>query len=593
MHTVIIDSGLSQEIVSTVVDGITICKQGETFAVQNVFDDVVGHGTVVVQLFLEHISENDKLDLHIVKLESDTVNGYDMEALLYALDYIKDHLLCDMLVICSGLRVYNHELYQKLKKIHEQGTIIFSAFDNEGSMSVPAEFDCVVGVDVSDDCGLDDHSFIGLIHNPINIIMKKRNYRVRWINRKMNIVSGASFACAEMAGIFAGYFMKNSDGTILECYNKFLSDFAVQLIENVRHQNTKDSLEHIHKAVVFPFNKEIHAIALNEDLLNFEVIGYYDRKESGKVNIEIGKLLQFSDKKDTIKNIDSLDWGSDFDTFILGHCDTYGRILSANIKEELVRKCKAHSKFLVSLDNLEDYADIAGDYYYPHVDQSEVPNYHLGKMYLSNTPVLGVFGTSAKQGKYTLQLSLRRQFLKEGYAVGQIGTEPTARLFGMDYAFPMGYNSTVQTRSYDSIILLNEYMRGCGGKDPDIIIVGSQSGTCPYHVMNLKLFTLPQIEFLLGTQPDVVVLCLNVNDEIDYVRRTVYTIEGVVDCKVIAFTLYPRRVSAKIEMISSLATDQDSKEYREKLNTEFDIPIFTFDPEDQQALCKYIIDYLS
>lgn len=287
MHVVIIDSGLSQEIVPSVTDGITICRQGDAFTVQNVFDDGVGHGTAVVQLFLEHISEKDKLDLHIVKLESDTIYGYDIDALLYALDYIKDHLLCDMLVICSGLRVYNHVLYQKLKKIHEQGTIIFSAFDNEGSMSVPAEFDCVVGVDVSDDFGLDEHSFIGLIHNPINIIIKKRNYRIRWINHKMNIVSGASFACAEMAGMFAEYFMKNTDGTILECYNQFLTKSAVQLIENVRYQNTVDSFERIHKAVVFPFNKEIHAIAMNEDLLNFEVVGYYDRKESGKLNIEI------------------------------------------------------------------------------------------------------------------------------------------------------------------------------------------------------------------------------------------------------------------------------------------------------------------
>ncbi len=52
--------------------------------------------------------------------------------------------------------------------------------------------------------------------------------------------------------------------------------------------------------------------------------------------------MQFSEGKGTIKNIDSLDWDSDFDTFISGHCDIYGRILSVNIKEEIVRKCKAH-----------------------------------------------------------------------------------------------------------------------------------------------------------------------------------------------------------------------------------------------------------
>ena len=45
--------------------------------------------------------------------------------------------------------------------------------------------------------------------------------------------------------------------------------------------------------------------------------------------------------------------------------------------------------------------------------------------------MLAIVGTSPSQGKYNLQLALRRRFLNDGYEIGQIGTEPTAQLFGM------------------------------------------------------------------------------------------------------------------------------------------------------------------
>lgn len=214
-------------------------------------------------------------------------------------------------------------------------------------------------------------------------------------------------------------------------------------------------------------------------------------------------------------------------------------------------------------------------------------------MYVSSVPVLGIFGTSSKQGKYTLQLMLRRLFLQDGYSVGQIGTEPTAVLFGMDYVFPMGYNSAVYTKSNDNISILNKYIRGCEEKTPDIIIVGSQSGTCPYNIFNLNLFTLPQIEFLFGTQPDIIVLSVNIGDNIEYVKRTVKTIEGVVACKVIAFVLFPRKISERIEMISSVVMNDEYSTYKDLLESTFSIPIFAMNKLEIETLYKYIVDYLS
>ena len=76
-------------------------------------------------------------------------------------------------------------------------------------------------------------------------------------------------------------------------------------------------------------------------------------------------------------------------------------------------------------------------------------------LYRIATPIIGVFGTSSKQGKFTLQLKLRELLLKQGYSVGEIGTEPTSQLFGKEYVFPMGYNSTVYIEHNDIISYLN------------------------------------------------------------------------------------------------------------------------------------------
>ncbi len=591
MNVVVIDSGVSKEIMPFNYKGLTIKKEFDTFWMEEGFHDDIGHGTAVTQLFLNNIENKELLNIHIIKLDSNLYYGYDVETLLYALDFINNNISCDLLIICSGIRTYNPLLYSKLKNFYDRGMVIFSAFDNMGSMSYPAAFDCVIGVDVSDEIYVEADSFIAILNNPINIIKRNSNYRVNWINNRINIVKGSSFACGDIAGKFANYSILHREKTIKENLKNFLEKQTSSLVINTTREEQK--LKKCKKAVVFPFNKEIHSLAMNEDLLVVEILDYYDIRQSGKVNLEISKLLTLSNNSKRIKNIANLDWESDFDTVILGHCDKYQKILGFDLKEEIIKKCEKYNKFLILLDNIN--GDRINDkmHYYPYVDKSSIPMYNLGKMYISNTPIIGVFGTSSKQGKFTLQLMLRRLFLKDGYAVAQIGTEPTSILYGMDYVFPMGYNSTVHTTQNENVIILNEFVHRCEEKSPDIIIVGSQSGTCPYNIYNINLFTLPQIEFLLGTQPDIVVLNVNVCDNIDYIERTIKTIEGTVDCKVIAFALFPRRVNSKVEMTSSVVTEEERKSYKELLEDRFKIPVFHIDFQQIERLYEYIIDYLS
>ena len=48
----------------------------------------------------------------------------------------------------------------------------------------------------------------------------------------------------------------------------------------------------IKKAIVFPFNKEMHSLARFSDLLNFEILDFYDTKFSGNMGKGIRELQE-------------------------------------------------------------------------------------------------------------------------------------------------------------------------------------------------------------------------------------------------------------------------------------------------------------
>ncbi len=76
-------------------------------------------------------------------------------------------------------------------------------------------------------------------------------------------------------------------------------------------------------------------------------------------------------------------------------------------------------------------------------------------------------------------------------------------------------------------------------RDNDVILVGSQSGTISYDMPNISYCCLSEYEFLLGTQPDIVLLCINPFDDINYIIRTINFIESSVDCKVQFLIMFP------------------------------------------------------
>lgn len=181
-----------------------------------------------------------------------------------------------------------------------------------------------------------------------------------------------------------------------------------------------------------------------------------------------------------------------------------------------------------------------------------------------------------------------------GYKLGQVGTEPTAPLFGMDVCFPSGYNSTVSTSRYNTISYLNYQLKNLCYKDVDLILVGCQSYSLPDEFGNLDNYPLAQFEFLLGTCPDIVVLCINGNDSLSLIQRTIKFIESSIDCKIIAFVLFPYYEDCNY-LDKYTERKYVSKEIITKLSNELPAyPIYRLDNFlDLKLLSEDIINYFS
>lgn len=349
-------------------------------------------------------------------------------------------------------------------------------------------------------------------------------------------MEGNSFACAHVT-VQTALFMNEGAKTLRDILDKFKEKSIITYSDSYI-TNDKISLFNITKAVLFPFNKEMHSLIRFKDLLSFDIVDVYDSKYSFNVGSNTAHIMKSNVESYKIKSINSIDWNT-FDTIILGHLDKLSSLINKNnYIQEIVDAAVEHNKQIFAFDNL--YPKIDYDKLYcPVITKNDLPPNRVGKLFRITKPVIGVYGTSSVQGKFTLQLEMRKRFLDAGYVVGQIGTEPQSQLFGIDCSFPIGYNSSVYLENHEMIQYLNNSINEMCNKDCDIIITGSQSSVLPYDVGNLRMFPLRQYSFLMGTQPDAVILCINPFDDDDYIQRSIKFIEATVNCKVIALCVFP------------------------------------------------------
>lgn len=586
----IIDSGVCRDhpaFSGDVLQGVQVTPSG----VLEDYADEYGHGTAIYGILRKCQEIADIVNIKIAGIQ----DGIESSLLVKALEYARDHVHADLINLSLGLELCEDidALQAVIDDIYMQGTIIVSAFSNSGSFSYPAVFHNVIGVRSGNSCrNADDFEYID--DNILNIGARGALHRVCWRSPNYAVMGGNSFACAYTTAQ-AARFIAGGTLSLDDLLKKFDSTSKTRYTAKKHIMPTLPFT--IRRAAVFPFSKEMHALLRFSHLLPFQVVDVYASKYSAHVGASTAHLLKEKSAQDVcIKNIANIDWDA-FDTLIFGHMDELSNLVSKHdMRRSLFEQAISKGKNIYSFDEIpKEYIQISNHLFCPCITEENVPSPRFGMLYRCSKPVVGVFGTSSKQGKFTLQLCLREKLINLGYNVGQIGTEPHSALFSIDITFPIGYNSTVQINDSDSIVYLNYCLNELCMAKHDIILVGSQSGCVAYDTGNLQYYLLMQNSFLLGTLPDAVVLCVNPYDDVEYIQRSIQYIEATAMSKVFALVVFPMNINTNWTSLydqKKVLTEDDFLVLRKKLYSRFGVPVYRLgDDAQMDLLVNDLIDF--
>lgn len=544
-----------------------------------------GHGTAVYGILSSEVPGAEFVNVCFRNIEK----GIGSDELCSVLEDIWEREQPDLINLSLGIVCCDNEreLKKVCEKITSKGCIIISAFDNSGAYSYPAAFDCVIGVISSEKC----HKIQDIEYYQdriVNMGAYGALQRVMWSHPHYMLCGGNSIACAHVTAKLAKQLMECGDREKIK--TELFSESAAA------PEKSPELQFRIAHAAIFPFNKEMHSLIRFFHLLDFEIDHIYAESRSMYIGCSAAKLLNMETERDwTIESIERIQW-EDCDTFILGHTDKLENFSGmAKIGEQLVREARKRKIRVFQFDGSS--RKNSSVFFSPSVRKEMLPPWHFGMLYGINRPVLGIFGTSSAQGKFSLQLALREKLSKKGYCIGQIGTEPQSPLFGMDEVFSVGYQNSVEFSGFDTIRYLNRIEHDLCEKNVDLIVVGSQSGSIAYDYGNLKYMNIRQYDFLMGTQPDAVVLCINLFDEPGYIKRTIAFLESSNQSVVIGTAALPltreEEIWGAVGKIKRLDEEELASKKRE-LEEELKLPLYYIGKtEDEEKLTERIISFFA
>ncbi len=598
-NVVIIDSGI--ELENEFFDSFNIYSYNliEDKWISKYYKPKMDHGTSVASIILsgnkDKINNLSSFNIFIENMECEE------DLLISALKYVYENIECDFINLSLGITTKNDELKSVCNKLINKGTSIIAAFDNEGAISYPAAYANVIGVDTSY-MATKKYDFYYIEDSVVSIYAKGSSMRTLGFNGEYKFNTGTSFACACVTSFLVNNFKKSSNCKdslrLLKGHSKGVLKVGDSINKYRNLMFDEVNLFKIKNVAIFPYNKETKSFLNFSEILSFRIEGFYDIHSTGKVGLS--EKSYYSNATFYIESIENCRW-ENIDTFIMGHTKKLDYISKTDTRTYIVDKCIEHNINLFAFDdNFTDEQierlNISNiNWWIPNLRNELCLDSTLGKMFEINTPVVGIFGTSSQQGKFTSQLLLRNELENEGYKVGQLGSEPEAKLFGFDEVYPYGYEKVTTQHTTEMILYLNKIMHNIDEKNYDIIIVGSQSGTIPICNINSVYNTSDTLNFMLGTLPDAVILAVNIHDDIEYIQRTINVIESLIETKVIALSIFPLGFDSdwNIHINRKTLIEKDKIEiFRKQLQSQIGIETYILGEETYIAeLTKNVISY--
>lgn len=577
----VLDTGVSDLFANYVYESYEVFqKDTDVCSVEKKYSkDNFGHGTSIVYI-IKNIEEQLKIINFKICNQNDEIS--DM-VLCRALEYIDEQLDVNIINISAGtINACNVLKMQKIcQRLKNKGVVIFSAFENEGNISYPAALECVVGVDISDE--LKNNEVVLVKKSVVNIVLPKKYYRSYWADGRKVILQGTSYACAYLSGLYGKHLLEGKN------IEMFLDSISTMEYECKTYKEIEKPRFDIKHAIIFPVNKEAHALLRFRDQVSFEIDGAYDDRVSGNVGKKFGEIK--------VQKFDDIDWNAEFDTFILSCVKDLESLVKKDYFLCIKEKCDKYGKKLYCFEDYNEKISDNCNVFYPKVGKVNIPSNKLGKLNRVSIPVVAVFGTSSKQGKYTLQLEIIKHLKLKGYDVGFLATEPSGYLFSADYTFHFGFHSNLNLGLRDIITILNDAIHNIELKGKEIVITGCQSAITHYDICNISQFCVEQYGFLLGVSPDFSVLCVNAYDEIEYIKRSIACIYSAGQGSVEAIALYPITVQKSgigLKYGTRFLDDDEIEKIKENLNKSLSLPVYCIGLyNDMVKLCERIIEYFS
>ena len=633
IRVAIVDSGIDQSHpkVGSIAGGvdISVATGGQILHDDGEFADRAGHGTACAGIIRK---KAPAVELYSVRIFDASLSARG-EALVAAIRWTTENGM-DVVNLSLGTTdaAFRESIDQACGEAVEAGVILVAAEHNEGLESYPAVLSGAVGV-----AGGKVYRKYGYYYRPaerVECVARGDEQRVCWLDRKEIMIGGTSYAAPHITGIAAlireAYpganleivrqvlkanalagkppLVREADAPAPEAGSPTVSSPSVSL--PVPEKSGASGFRWIKRAAFYPFNKEMHGLVRFRDLLSFEIGGIADPVGKGLVGKDAGEAIGIApvDVRIVPRLQDAL---KGVDTLILGYVDELARmanrdLLKESIQTALDRGVHVFSFLPVPPTMYSDLYVVARkkrlNIVYPNVSQGEVRHIlqNPQKQRAVDVPVLGVFGTSSQQGKFTVQLALRSKLLEMGYRVAQVGTEHHAELFGMDLAFPMGYASPLELPLQVYVPYLDHKMKEiCRKKEPEIMLVGSQSGTIPYDVVEHDTHSLPTIAFLLATKPDACILVVNSIDPDEYIRDTINAIQSLCKAPTILLAMSDKEKHIRTAYERTIIYPrqlalEDIKRKLQHLEETFEVPAVEIVSEsDQQRMVETVITHFA
>ena len=538
-----------------------------------VVQDTIGHGTACAGI-IRSIAPD--AEIVVAKVFHKDLSA-PTNALVSAIEWLADH---DVSVINLSLgTVQPRSKLKSLESVCDKAalagiTIVSANCNAQGKTASPAQFESVIGVDAAALQSPTDFYYRPNGAN-IEILAKGDRQILDWVEPDSIFMGGTSFACPKISALvalMAGLFENLTPTEIRsllransiaeppqQVFDESLSRVGtvttvpaavVKPYANPR----KQFIEDIKKAVIYPYNKEMHSLVRFRHTLSYEISGVVDFIGKRTIGKDAAETLGLPKSGIVISGKFEAELEK-ADTLILGYVDELERITKKSIFDRCIKTAVEMGKRIYSLVpvNKETHPELfeyltgkQAAFCSPVVDMQAfkdlatafAPNVH------SEKPIVAVFGTGPQQGKFTVQLALKEQFAQKGYKVGHLSTEHQGELVGADVVFPTGYASfcNLQIPFELHIPFLRSALRSIEADGVDLTICGAQSGIIPFSYGDFsQLYTLPSLVFLMGVLPDAAVLCVNLLDTDEFILDCIKAIEIVGKTKVVALVFSDKR----------------------------------------------------